>query len=58
MRSSGELTTKRIGRPRSLMSAIDLAHDDDDDDGDNDNGDDDYGDDDDYDDDNLDFKLN
>ena len=29
--SSGELTTERIGRSRSLMSAADLAHDGDDD---------------------------
>ena len=30
--SSGELTTKRIGKPWSTMSATDLAHDDDNDD--------------------------
>ena len=32
MSSSGELTTERIGRPWSLMSATVLAHDDGDDD--------------------------
>ena len=32
MSSSGELTTEKIGRPLSLMSATDLAHDGDDDD--------------------------
>ena len=41
MSSSGELTTERIGRPRSPMSATDLAHDDDDDDDDDDVDDDD-----------------
>ena len=31
MSSSGQLKTERVGRPRSPMSATDLAHDDDDD---------------------------
>ena len=34
MSLSGELTTERIGGPGSLMSATDLAHDDEDDDDD------------------------
>ena len=42
MSSSGELTTERIGRPRSPMSATDLAHNDDDDDDDVDDDDDDF----------------
>ena len=41
MSSSGELTTERIGRPRSPIPATDLAHDDDDDDDDDDGDDDD-----------------
>ena len=49
MRSSGELKTERIGRPRSPMSASDLAHDDDDDDDDDDEENDDDDDDDDND---------
>ena len=36
MSSSGELTTERIGRPLSPMSATVLAHDDDEDDDDDD----------------------
>ena len=39
MSSSGELTTERIGRPWSPMSATDLAHDDDDDNYDDDDDD-------------------
>ena len=52
MSSSGELTTERIPRSSSPMSATNLAHDDDDDDDDDDNDVDDDGDDDDDDDDN------
>ena len=50
MSSSGELTTERIGKPLSLMSASDLALDHSDDDDDNDDDDDDDDDDNDVDD--------
>ena len=47
MSPSEELTTERIGRPWSPLSATDLAHDDDDDDKDDDDDDGDGDDDDD-----------